>query len=264
MSLKELRVEIIIPRFAREYGNIAAKYYTNRNGKCGVYSNTGAYKKGVPAKYKSTARYVFQKRGKYDTLFDLITKKYVIANEDEMGKGHPIKAQAHNTGRVHDGIRKSTFKAIKDSCRNAIREQSREIPIDWYPVRIDIALYAPVSNPHDKKDVLKQTWDCDNLVAVYKKVILDQLVNKSFEKVTGYRTKQKVVTDPSIPCTLIDDDRFYVSLPLCYWKPLETENHDDRYIKIRIRPDFKTREHPLYKQFHGRAIKQSAQTKLDL
>lgn len=232
MNLKDEILVIKIPKYAITYGNVLPKYYTLKDGKAAVYSRTGKRQNVMPAKYKCNAQFTWKLRGvkKVPTLYDIVNNCYVIANQKEVEMGHQIKAQSTNVNnRIHDGVRKQIFTAIKKSCVKYIK--GKTVNPNWYPLRIDIVLHDTVGNIFDKKDVLKQRWDIDNKCSVYQKAILDLL------------HEEKVIED---------DDRFYVSAPLCYWKPLHVEDTNERYIQIIIRPDLSARNHILFKQFHNR------------
>ena len=265
------RLDIIVPKYARIYGNCRPKQYTIAKGIPGVHPRKGsrAKIKTVPKKYSKSDRYIWKLKGTANvpTLYDTLKKEYIVANAKDVAMGHQIKAQENTTNsRQHDGIRANIFKAIKESCKPYLKGITA-IPADWYPLRVDIALHDTVANHFDAKDVLKQVWDADNFASVYQKPILDLLVNfgiredKSLAKVKGKYPKTKGIIDPTIPCLIKDDDRFYVSLPLCYWRPLTNENYDERYIKITIRPDLMARANPIFQQFHKRV--QTSPVKLD-
>lgn len=255
--IEERKLEIIVSQYARSYGKARPKYFTkNKKGETGCFSQTGTKQKEVPQKYM-TPRFIWKPNLKTSTptLFDTLDNEFVVANPNLAGKAHPIKGQENNTGQVHQGKRAQVFKAIKESCIAAFQQQAKSIPVDWYPLRIDIALYDIVGNPFTlTKDATKDKWDVDNLCAVYKKTVLDLLVNQGWVKEKNAKYKVLKTLYPEIPRTLHDDDRFYVSLPLCYWRPLPTEEHEKRYLKITIKPDLECHNHPIFKQFHGRAI----------
>lgn len=179
--------------------------------------------------------YSWKKKGSQRLLYDNLSNKFLIKNEESANKPKlkKINGQQLHTLQLKDYERSNIINTIKDYVIPILQKQSKGEQVLYYPISIQFVYITP-------RDILD---DLDNHKLFYEKVILDCL--QPYRVNVSKETTDRVYTQA---VNYIDNDSVDCVISLNH-KWFESDNDsNDMYLIIEEYEKFEIEEQKYYYQ----------------